>query len=91
MLIEQPPATTRHTVPKWLWIAGALFFGGIAASIVLLAINWPFTQDAMTKALEEASGRPVQIRNGSRKRSKTWKDQISFAGSCLRMARFCGG
>jgi hypothetical protein len=62
MLIEQPPATTRHTVPKWLRIAGALFFGGIAASIVLLAINWPFTQDAMTKALEEASGRPVQIR-----------------------------
>jgi len=65
MLIEQPRATTRHRVPNWLWIAGAVFFGGIAASIVVLATHWPFTQDAITKALEEASGRPVQIRTFS--------------------------
>jgi hypothetical protein len=30
--------------------------------MVVLAVNWPFTQEAITKALEEASGRPVQIR-----------------------------
>src|ERR1022692_5213051 len=65
MLIEQPRATTRHRVPKWFWVAGAVFFGGISAGIVVLAIHWPFTQDAITKALEEASGRIVQIRTFS--------------------------
>src|SRR5580692_11215877 len=65
MLIEQPRVATRHSVPKWLWVAGTVFFGGIAAGIVVLALHWPFTQDAITKALEEASGRPVQIRTFS--------------------------
>src|SRR3984885_9508593 len=65
MLIAQPRATTRHRVPKTLWVAGAVLFSGIAAGIVVLAIHWPFTQDAITKALEEASGRPVQIRTFS--------------------------
>src|SRR5580700_8542034 len=64
MLVEQPSAVTRHRhkVPKWFWIAGALFFAVIVTGIIVLAMNWPFTQQAMTKALEEASGRPVQIR-----------------------------
>lgn len=61
MLIEQARATTRRAVPKWLWIAGAVFLAGIAVGVVVLAINWPFTQDALTRALEEASGRPVRI------------------------------
>ena len=55
MLIEQPRATTPHRVPKWFLVAGAVFFGGIAAGIVVLAIHWPFTQDAITKALEAVS------------------------------------
>src|SRR5689334_2962037 len=62
MVIGQPRATTRHRVPKWLWVAGVLFFGAIAAGIMIFAINWPFTREAVTRALEEASGRPVQIR-----------------------------
>src|ERR1700722_672328 len=63
MLIEQArPATSHGRVPKWCWVAGAVFFGAIIAGIVVLATHWPFTQDAITKALEEASGRPVQIR-----------------------------
>jgi hypothetical protein len=65
MLIEQPRANTRHKVPSWLWVAGAVFIGGLAVGIVVLAMHWPFTQDAITKALEEASGRPVQIRTFS--------------------------
>src|ERR1700684_383641 len=62
MLIEQPRAYSRLRVPKWLWVAGAIFCGGVAGGMVVLAVNWPFTQEAITKALEEASGRPVQIR-----------------------------
>jgi hypothetical protein len=65
MLIEQPRANTRFRVPKWLWVAGALCCGLIAGGIVVLAVHWPFTQEAITKALEEASGRPVQIRTFS--------------------------
>ena len=64
MLIE-PPATVRHTVPKWLWVTGAIFLAAIAAGIVALATHWPFTRDAITKALEEASGRRVQIQTFS--------------------------
>jgi hypothetical protein len=65
MLIEQPPASTRHSTRKWVLVAAAVFFGLIATGIVVLAIKWPFTQDALTKALEEASGRLVQIRTFS--------------------------
>jgi hypothetical protein len=62
MLIEQPPVSTGHKVPKWLWIAGGVVLAAIATGIVVLAREWPFTRDAITKALEEASGRTVQIR-----------------------------
>jgi hypothetical protein len=65
MLIEQPSTSTRHKVPNWLWVVGAVFLGGVAIGIVVLAMHWPFTQDAIIKALEEASGRPVQIRTFS--------------------------
>ena len=65
MLIEQPSTSTRHKVPNWLWVVGAVFLGGVAIGIVVLAMHWPFTQNAIIKALEEASGRPVQIRTFS--------------------------
>lgn len=65
MLIAQPRATNRHKVPKWLWLTGAVVFTGIAAGVVVLATHWPFTQAAITEALEEASGRRVQIRTFS--------------------------
>ena len=61
MLVERPPAAAGHKIPKWLWIAGAVLVLGIAAGIVALAVRWPFNKDAITKALEEASGRTVQI------------------------------
>jgi hypothetical protein len=61
MLVEQPCATKRHPIPKWLWICLIGFLGVIATGAIVLAANWPFTRDALTKALEEASGRPVQI------------------------------
>ena len=65
MLIEQPRQTARRRIPKWLWIPGAIFAGALVVGIVVLALNWPFTQAAITKALEEASGRQVQIRTFS--------------------------
>jgi hypothetical protein len=65
VLIERPPATATHGygrhVPKWLRIVGICVFGAITAAIAVLATHWPFSQDAMTRALEEATSRPVEI------------------------------
>jgi hypothetical protein len=61
VLIEQPRTTPRRPIPRWLWIAGLVLLVLLAAGAVLLIRQWPFTRDAVTRALEEASGRPVQI------------------------------
>src|ERR1039458_3176291 len=66
MLIEQSPVVRRRSrLPKWLWVIGALFLGVIALATVLLATHWPFTETAVTQALEAASGRDVRIRTFS--------------------------
>jgi hypothetical protein len=46
---------------KWLWLLGALFLGAIIVYAALLILHWPFTEKAVTEALEQASGRRVQI------------------------------
>ena len=61
MLIEQLPATERRPIQKWLWITGFILLGGTAIGVITLATHWPFTRNALTRALEEASGRRVQI------------------------------
>src|ERR1039458_7858268 len=67
MLIEGTCVTKRPVrSSKWLWTLGAVLFGVIAVAIVLLATHWPFTEKAITQALEAASGRPVQIRTFSK-------------------------
>jgi hypothetical protein len=63
MLIERPPAARRHKhhIPRWLRILGFCLFGLIVAGVVVLATHWPFSRDAITRALEKATGRPVEI------------------------------
>src|SRR4051794_20232724 len=65
MLLDQPRQTSRQFVPKWLWIAGSVVVGAIAVGMIVLALHWPFTQDALRQALQEASGHRVQIRGFS--------------------------
>src|ERR1035438_4288929 len=63
MLIEGSRLTKRSVQsPKWLWTLGAVLFGAIVVAIVLLAIHWPFTEKAITRALEAASGAAGQCR-----------------------------
>ncbi|MDR3701210.1 MAG: AsmA-like C-terminal region-containing protein [Candidatus Sulfopaludibacter sp.] len=67
MLIEgsrvtKPPVRS----PKWLWTLGTVLFGVILVAVALLATHWPFTEKAIIRALEAASGRPVQIRTFSK-------------------------
>ena len=63
VLVERPPVATpgRHHLPVWLRIVGLCILAVIAVGVVLLAAKWPFTQDAMTRALQEATSRPVRI------------------------------
>jgi hypothetical protein len=44
-----------------LWAAGVVFVAIIVGGSVLLATHWPFTREAISRALQEASGRPVEI------------------------------
>jgi hypothetical protein len=43
-----------------------LFLAVILIPLILLATHWPFTRDAISRALQEASGRPVEIRSFTR-------------------------
>jgi hypothetical protein len=64
MLIERhtgAPRTGKRHVPLWLKITAGCIVALVAAGIVILATHWPFSRDAMTRALEEATSRPVQI------------------------------
>ncbi len=62
MLVEEPGVTkTRTPLPKWLWALGAAFLGVVVIATALLATHWPFTQKAITQALQAASGRQVEI------------------------------
>jgi AsmA-like C-terminal region len=65
VLIEQPSATAAGPRRKWLWIGAAVLVAIIVAGATILTANWPFTRENVRKALEEASGRPVEIRTFS--------------------------
>ena len=62
MLVEQPSARGRRSkVSRWIWIVVGLFVALVALGSIVLATHWPFTQAAVTAALESATGRKVQI------------------------------
>src|SRR5689334_10492818 len=42
-------------------MVGLCVLGAVVAGIVVLATHWPFSRDQITKALEEATSRPVEI------------------------------
>lgn len=64
MIIERPrpaAATRRRKIPRALRWTGFGLASLIIAGIVLLATHWPFSREAMTRAIQEATSRPVQI------------------------------
>ena len=61
VLIEQSSPAAYRPIPRWLWISVVILLGVIATGVIVLATHWPFTRDALSRALEEATGRPVRI------------------------------
>ncbi|HEU4415241.1 MAG TPA: hypothetical protein VFT65_10705, partial [Candidatus Angelobacter sp.] len=60
---SRPEGKTRGAVGKKVfWALLAVFVLCIGGMLVLLAVNWPFTREAMTKQLEHASSTKVEVR-----------------------------
>jgi ABC-type enterobactin transport system permease subunit len=47
---------------RWILLAAVIVVVGIGVGAILLAVNWPFTQAAVTKALQDRFAREVRIR-----------------------------
>jgi hypothetical protein len=62
VLIDQPLPAKSRPIPKWIGIGATSLLALLAAGVVIALTQWPFTPENVRKALEEASGRPVQIR-----------------------------
>jgi hypothetical protein len=61
VLIDQPAILKTRLIPTWLRVGASILLGLIAAAVAVDLLHSPFTVENVTKALEEASGRPVQI------------------------------
>jgi hypothetical protein len=62
VLIERPPAdTVARRTPRWPWIVGVCVLAALTICIVILGAHWPFSRDAITRALQHATSRPVRI------------------------------
>jgi hypothetical protein len=55
-------STRRGVLRRWLFVSAGLAGLGVASGATLLALNWPFTQTALAKALQDRFARDVKIR-----------------------------
>src|SRR5580692_4039484 len=55
-------SSSSGVLRRWIVVSAAFAAVGVASCAILLAINWPFTQTAVTKALEDRFARDVKIR-----------------------------
>jgi hypothetical protein len=53
----------KRVLRRWLLVGGSVIAIGVLFAVLLLALNWPFTQTAVTKALQDRFARDVRIRN----------------------------
>src|SRR5260370_15462332 len=49
-------------VRRWILVSAAIATLGIAVGAILLALNWPFTEAAVTKTLQDRFTRQVTVR-----------------------------
>ena len=55
-------STRSGVLRRWILVSVAVLAVCVASCVILLALNWPFTQTAVTKALEDRFARNVTIR-----------------------------
>src|SRR5580698_10892411 len=55
-------STSSGVLRRWIVVGVALAAVLVASITVVLALNWPFTQTAVTKTLEDRFARDVKIR-----------------------------
>jgi hypothetical protein len=58
---DSPPAGRYRVIWKFIRMAAIVSLLLVVGGTVVLATHWPLTRQALTAALEEASGRTVQI------------------------------
>jgi len=63
MLIEQVAAHKRTSGVRWFAIAGLVLLVLLLICVVVLISHWPFTREAVIDALQERSGRIVEIQS----------------------------
>src|SRR6202162_4970336 len=54
--------STGNSARRWILVSAAIVAIGVAVAAILLALNWPFTQAAVTKTLQDRFARQVQVR-----------------------------
>jgi AsmA-like protein len=54
--------STGISARRWILVSAAIVAIGVAVAAILLALNWPFTQAAVTKTLQDRFARQVQVR-----------------------------
>ncbi len=62
MKLVNMSSTNKNGVRRWILVSMAVVGVGVAVVVILLALNWPFTQAAVTKTLEDRFAREVTIR-----------------------------
>src|SRR5580700_10462662 len=55
-------SSSSGVLRRWIVVSAAFAAVGVASCAIVLALNWPFTQTAVTKALEDRFARDVKIR-----------------------------
>ena len=54
-------STRKGSPRRWILVSAAAVAVGVAVGATLLVLNWPFTEAAVTKALEDRFARDVRI------------------------------
>jgi AsmA-like protein len=60
--VSSATGSARKGVRRWILVSAAVLVAAVAVGAILLALNWPFTQAAVTKALQDRLAREVKIR-----------------------------
>src|SRR5580700_6373173 len=55
-------SSSSGVLRRWIVVSAAFAAVGVASCAIVLALNWPFTQTAVTKTLEDRFARDVKIR-----------------------------